>query len=201
MRRRTLAPICLAIGLALAGLPGAQAQQQLVTPQGGDASPQTIEDLLGVLDSEAAPAAWAETDVRFRPQPDQTRSFAMLSALDKISASVSPLAVGVGESVTFGTLTITVRSCQTTASAPRDENAVFVEIQDDPPGEQAGDIFSGWMFSAARAVSAIEHPIYDLWLVDCVDEVPQPPEDMAREIVYGLPGNPPLPAPTPSRRL
>ena len=187
----------------------ATGQQQLVTPQADDATPQTIEDLLGTLDSETAPPAWEETETRLRPQPNQPRSFAMLNALDKITATVSPLAVGVGDTATFGTLAITVRSCQTTgadggADGGTDDdaqNAVFLEVIDEPPGDEAGDSFSGWMFSAARAISAMEHPVYDLWLVGCVDEVPQAPEDMAREAVFGLPGNPPLPPALPSRRL
>ena len=176
-------------------------QQQLVTPQGDYGTPQTIEDLLGTLDGETAPPAWAETGTPLRPQPNQPRSFAMLSALDKITATVSPLAVGVGETATFGTLTITVRACQTTGADRDARNAVFIEVVDEPPGDEAGDSFSGWMFSAARAISAMDHPVYDLWLVGCVDEVPQPPEDMAREVVFGLPGNPPLPPALPSRRL
>lgn len=191
----------LAVSVSLAvSAPMAFGQQVLATPQGDDGSPQTIEDLLGVIAEDDAPPEWVETDVRFRPLPNQVRSFAVLSALDKITATVSPLAVGVGETVTYGTLTITVRSCQV-ASSNSGQNAVFVEIEDDPPGQETDEVFSGWMFSAARTVSAMDHPVYDLWLASCVDEVPRPPEDMARDIVFGLPDNPPLPAPTPSRRL
>ena len=183
------------------GISETAAQQALAIPQAEETGPQTIEDLLGNLAEEEAPPVWQDVDARLRPGPDQSRSYAMLSALDKITASVSTLAVGVGDTANFGTLSITVRSCQAAASDRPGANAVFVEVRDDPPGEAAGDVFGGWMFSAARSVSAMEHPVYDLWLVECVDEVPRPPEDMAREASYGLPGNPPLPAPTPSRRL
>jgi len=191
----------LATALSIAGSAStAVGQQVLATPQGDDGAPQTIDDLLGVLAAEEAPADWVETDVRYRPQPDQNRSFAVISALDKTTAVVSPVAVPVGESANFGTLTITVRSCQV-ASSDRDQNAVFIEVEDDPPGHETDQVFAGWMYSASRAVSAMDHPVYDLWLASCVDEVPRPPEDMARDVVYGLPSNPPLPAPTPSRRL
>ncbi|MEM7442692.1 MAG: DUF2155 domain-containing protein [Pseudomonadota bacterium] len=177
------------------------AQQALAIPEAEETGPQTIEDLLGNLAEEEAPPVWQEADDVLRPRPDQSRSFAVLSALDKITASVTTLAVGVGDTADFGTLSITVRSCQSTAADRSDANAVFLEIRDVPPGESPDDVFGGWMFSAARSVATMEHPVYDLWLVDCVDEVPQPPEDMARDASYGLPGNPPLPAPTPSRRL
>ena len=28
-------------------------------------------------------------------------------------------------------------------------------------------IFSGWMFASSPALSALEHPIYDVWVIDC----------------------------------
>jgi hypothetical protein len=28
-------------------------------------------------------------------------------------------------------------------------------------------IFSGWMFAQSPALSALEHPVYDIWVVDC----------------------------------
>ena len=28
-------------------------------------------------------------------------------------------------------------------------------------------LFTGWMFASSPAVSALEHPVYDVWVVDC----------------------------------
>ena len=30
-------------------------------------------------------------------------------------------------------------------------------------------IFTGWMFAASPGLHAVEHPIYDVWLIDCKD--------------------------------
>jgi hypothetical protein len=28
-------------------------------------------------------------------------------------------------------------------------------------------LFSGWMFASSPALSALEHPVYDVWVIDC----------------------------------
>ena len=33
------------------------------------------------------------------------------------------------------------------------------------------DLFSGWMFASSPAVSALEHPVYDIWVIDCAEPV------------------------------
>lgn len=32
-------------------------------------------------------------------------------------------------------------------------------------------IFSGWMFASTPALNALEHPVYDVWVIDCRTEV------------------------------
>ena len=45
--------------------------------------------------------------------------------------------------------------------------AAFLEIVDAKPGEAPVKLFSGWMFASSPAVSALEHPVYDVWVIDC----------------------------------
>ncbi|MGD9659129.1 MAG: DUF2155 domain-containing protein, partial [Methylocystis sp.] len=33
--------------------------------------------------------------------------------------------------------------------------------------QEAKRIFSGWMFAASPGLHGVEHPVYDVWLVDC----------------------------------
>jgi hypothetical protein len=28
-------------------------------------------------------------------------------------------------------------------------------------------VFTGWMFASSPSVSAMEHPVYDVWVIDC----------------------------------
>lgn len=95
---------------------------------------------------------------------------AQLQALDKITARISTLSAPIGEPIRFGTLEIVIQRCAFRPPEEPPENVAFLEITDrgyeeTAPGKQ---IFSGWMFSSSPAVSAVEHPVYDVTLLDCI---------------------------------
>jgi len=92
---------------------------------------------------------------------------AILQGLDKITARVSRFEVPVGKSANFFTLSVVVRDCEKSAPEDRPENAAFVEIYENRPGEEKSRLFSGWMFSSSPALSALEHPVYDVNLLEC----------------------------------
>jgi hypothetical protein len=92
---------------------------------------------------------------------------AVLLGLDKITARVSRFDAAVGQSVSFGTLSVVVRDCEKSAPEERPEDAAFVQIYENRPGEEPVRRFSGWMFSSSPALSALEHPVYDVNLLDC----------------------------------
>jgi hypothetical protein len=107
---------------------------------------------------------------------------AIMQGLDKITARVSRFEVPVGKTANFFTLSIAVRDCVKSAPEDRPENAAFIEIYENRPGEEKSRLFSGWMFSSSPALSALEHPVYDVNLLEC----------------KGPPGTPPPPPPAPS---
>lgn len=92
---------------------------------------------------------------------------AVLQGLDKITARVSRFEAPVGQEVRFGTLSILVRDCRKSAPEERPENAAFIQIYENRPGEERTRLFSGWMFSSSPALSALEHPVYDVNLLEC----------------------------------
>ena len=94
---------------------------------------------------------------------------ATMQALDKITARISTLSAPVGESRKFGTLEVTIRRCAFHPPEETPENAALVVIRDlgyDPTGVPS-EVFSGWMFSSSPAISALEHPVYDITLLAC----------------------------------
>jgi hypothetical protein len=92
---------------------------------------------------------------------------ALLEGLDKITARVSKFEAPVGAPVQFGTLAIRVRDCEKSPPEDTPESAAFVEIDETRPGETRNRVFSGWMFASSPALSALEHPVYDVTLLDC----------------------------------
>ncbi len=92
---------------------------------------------------------------------------AVMQGLDKITARISRFDLPVGKPAMFFTLSVVVRECERSAPEDRPENAAFVEIYENRPGEEKFRLFSGWMFSSSPALSALEHPVYDLNLLEC----------------------------------
>jgi hypothetical protein len=33
-------------------------------------------------------------------------------------------------------------------------------------------VFRGWMFASSPALAAMEHPVYDVWILDCKNSLP-----------------------------
>lgn len=92
----------------------------------------------------------------------------VLQALDKVTARITKLEVAVGEGIRFGSLLITVRTCFKRPPEEPPEVTAFLEIIDDKPGEPPARLFHGWMFASSPALSAVEHPVYDVWVIDCI---------------------------------
>ena len=92
---------------------------------------------------------------------------AVMQGLDKITARISRFDTPVAKPVNFGTLSIVVRDCEKSAPEERPENAAFIEITENRTSEQKRRLFSGWMFSSSPALSALEHPVYDVNLLEC----------------------------------
>ena len=94
---------------------------------------------------------------------------AVLQGLDKVTARVSTFRVAVGTTIQFGTLKITVRTCDKRPPEETPESAAFINVYETRPGESTIRVYSGWMFASSPALAAMEHPVYDVWVVDCIN--------------------------------
>lgn len=97
----------------------------------------------------------------------ETFSIAVLQALDKVTARVSTVNAPVGRVVKFGTLEIIARVCDKRPPEEQPESAAFLDIWEARVGEAADSVFRGWMFASSPALSAMEHAVYDVWVLDC----------------------------------
>ena len=92
---------------------------------------------------------------------------AVLQGLDKITARISTFEAPLDEPVRFGSLEIVTRACHKRPPEEPPESAAFLEIVDVRPDSPAVPLFTGWMFASSPALSAVEHPVYDVWVIDC----------------------------------
>jgi hypothetical protein len=91
-----------------------------------------------------------------------------LRSLDKITARTMTFDAKVGTTIKFGSIYIKIQSCQKPDLQDMPEAASFLQVWEITPEDQSKWIFSGWMFASSPAVSAMDHPIYDVWVIDCL---------------------------------
>ncbi|GAB4183920.1 MAG: hypothetical protein OHK0024_23930 [Thalassobaculales bacterium] len=87
---------------------------------------------------------------------------AVMQGLDKVTARVSTFTVAVGGSARFGRLSVSVEACFKRPPEETPESTAFVVIDDG-----AQRLFAGWMFASSPALNGFEHPVYDIWVLDC----------------------------------
>jgi len=122
--------------------------------------------------AEAPPAKRVEAPAA--PARRQRRRVAIVEAIDKITAESMRFEVEVGgRPVRFQrTLIFTARACE--VSAPDElvsDSVAYLEVSLQPRGviqvNEPRQIFRGWMFASSPAISGLQHPIYDAWIVGC----------------------------------
>lgn len=108
---------------------------------------------------------------------------AVFSGLDKITGRIVSFEVKVDETVQFGALQMTPRSCFTKPQTETPNTTSFVEVEETGTDGQVRKVFSGWMFASSPGLHGIEHPVYDIWLVDCKGgtEVIAEPKEVVEE--------------------
>ena len=117
-------------------------------------------------------------------------SEATLRALDKITGRSTDIEVKVGEPIVFGSLKVEMKACYQRPPDMPPESAAFlsvhstqavqVETMDRAVSSSEVDtlsddnplLFSGWMFASSPGLSALEHPVYDIWVIRCTAQVP-----------------------------
>ncbi|MCB2110854.1 MAG: DUF2155 domain-containing protein [Defluviimonas sp.] len=92
---------------------------------------------------------------------------AILRGLDKVSGQTEEFDLATGASTTFGRLTITLSDCRYPAGDPASNAYAHLTISDTRTGETA---FDAWMVASSPALSALDDPRYDVWVLRCRTE-------------------------------
>ena len=96
----------------------------------------------------------------------------ILRTLDKVTAETADFTVPVGDALEFGSLTVNVRHCEVRPPEEIPETFAFLQIDDirlDERGrpEEPERVYSGWMLASNPAKAALDHPVYDVWVLGC----------------------------------
>ena len=97
------------------------------------------------------------------------KKYASFILLNKTTNKVSKKEILVNSLITWETLKIEVLYCASTPPTEIPEDYVLVDVYDIINNENV-NIYRGWMISSSPDVTPLENPIYDLWLVDCIND-------------------------------
>ena len=95
--------------------------------------------------------------------------YAQFRLLDKISNKLIDKTIPVNTSDEIETLSVEVYACFKEPPTEISEDYVLVDIVDNFQ-DLNKNVYRGWMISSSPEVTPLEHPIYDLWLVGCVND-------------------------------
>ena len=91
----------------------------------------------------------------------------MLRGLDKITGRPTEISAPIGRPVRVATRTITARYCYSTPASETPETSAFVQIDDRRADQPARRVFSGWLYASSPGLNAVDHPLYDVWVISC----------------------------------
>ena len=137
--------------------------------------------VLAVLLLSAAPCVAQEME----SAPGGTVRF-----LDKITGEVADLSLSRGQSMKEGRLTVQLDECRFPKDNPAADAQAHLTVMDE---QAPTPVFSGWMLASSPALSAMDHPRYDIWVLSCdsgfvapeVEDQPEDPDAPIEEINEG----------------
>lgn len=152
---------------------------------------ESSRDIRGRSIAEEATATAEEDEEPEQPKVyyDQFET-ATLRALDKITGRSTDIAVEVGAPEVFGSLNVELKACYQTPPELPPESAAYLTIHStqavqvesmedsvdassvETVSEDNPRLFSGWMFASSPGLSALEHPVYDVWVINCTAAAP-----------------------------
>ncbi len=89
----------------------------------------------------------------------------VLRWIDRLTGESGDMELARGQSATNGRLTILLDECRYPADNPAGDAEAHLTVSDTMRAEP---VFKGWMIASSPALSALDHPRYDVWVLSCV---------------------------------
>jgi len=94
--------------------------------------------------------------------------FVQIKILDKISSKTSKLEIKIGDERKFKNLLIKILKCKNSEFDDNPETTAYLQVKDT--SSKSNDevfIFNDWTFSSSPSLRPFDHPVYDIWLIQC----------------------------------
>ncbi|WP_315712209.1 MULTISPECIES: DUF2155 domain-containing protein [unclassified Bradyrhizobium] len=173
------------------GQPGAALGQRQAPPRGAPQNAAIPPN--GAVPQTPATIQPGDEVVTEPPAQKIVNKKASFSGLDKITGRIINFDEDIGETVQFGALRVKTDACYTRPATEAANTDAFVQVDEITLQGEVKRIFSGWMFAASPGLHGVEHPIYDIWLVDCK-------EPQTTVVSAAAPDQKPAAAPQPAQK-
>ena len=95
-------------------------------------------------------------------------TFTDLRILDKISSKNTLVRLKNGKLTAFKDLSIKSLKCKNSEFDDNPEITAYIQVKDlTDENNNEVFVFNGWMFSSSPSITPFDHPVYDVWLVNC----------------------------------
>ena len=95
-------------------------------------------------------------------------NFTEIKVLDKISSKNILIKLTNGKEIKYKDLSIKSMKCKNSEFDDNPEITAYIQVR-DLTNDNKDDVFvfNGWMFSSSPSIAPFDHPVYDIWLVNC----------------------------------
>ncbi len=91
-----------------------------------------------------------------------------IKVLDKISSKNTLIKLKNTEETRYKDLLIKSMKCKNSEFDDNPEITAYIQVKDvTKKNKDNVFVFNGWMFSSSPSIAPFDHPVYDIWLVDC----------------------------------
>jgi hypothetical protein len=95
-------------------------------------------------------------------------SYIDLKILDKISSKNTLIKLKNGDLINYKDLSIKSLKCKNSEFDDNPEITAYIQVKDltNKTNDEVF-VFNGWMFSSSPSIAPFDHPVYDIWLINC----------------------------------
>tara|TARA_Y100000591_G_scaffold308539_1_gene308958 strand:- start:171 stop:578 length:408 start_codon:yes stop_codon:yes gene_type:complete len=91
-----------------------------------------------------------------------------IKILDKISSKNTLIKLKNGELKKFKDLSLKSLKCKNSEFDDNPEITAYIQVRDlNYKSNDEVFVFNGWMFSSSPSIEPFDHPVYDVWLINC----------------------------------
>jgi hypothetical protein len=91
-----------------------------------------------------------------------------IKILDKISSKNELIKLVNDEELIYKDLAIKSIKCTDSKFDDNPEVKAYIQVRDLTKKDRNNVfVFNGWMFSSSPSIAPFDHPVYDIWLVNC----------------------------------